>query len=75
MGVKSIFKFKSIFHKKRDHAYSLNNEGDLMKHTETKAIYTAVFYGANVRYFWGFNHHQKACKFFHNLPTNKVVKV
>jgi len=46
-----------------------------MKHTETKAIYTAVFYGANVRYFWGFNHHQKACKFFHNLPTNKVVKV
>lgn len=76
--VRSIFKFKTIFHKGRSRDYSLlkvNKESVLMKHTETKALYTVVYFSGNAKYFWGLNHHQKACGFFHSLPTNKVIRV
>jgi hypothetical protein len=45
----------------------------MMKHTETSTFYTTVFYSGAVRYFWGLNHHEKACDFFYTLPVNKVI--
>jgi len=43
-----------------------------MKHTDSKFLYTDVYYYGSVKRFWGRDHRQRALDFFHSLPKKEV---
>lgn len=43
-----------------------------MIHTDTKKMYTDVYYEGRVIRFWGFNHHARAAEFVSKLDRETV---
>jgi len=49
-----------------------STKGNNMKHTDSKFLYTDVYYYGSVKRFWGRDHRQRALDFFHSLPKKEV---